>query len=112
MFSPYKLLRRCLLATSCLSLLFPVTAQAQNAVIPSRVGQITSLSGNVSYNGAGSGGQWIQVGGTAGQVAAQTSQSILGRYQNIPPTITTGPGERRFMIKVNRDIHLEPYRDD
>ncbi|TDN59101.1 TrbI/VirB10 family protein [Paraburkholderia sp. BL10I2N1] len=53
-----------------------------------------------------------QVGGTAGQVAAQTSQSILGRYQNIPPTITTGPGERRFMIKVNRDIHLEPYRDD
>jgi hypothetical protein len=60
MFSPYKLLRRCLLATSCLSLLFPVTAQAQTAVIPSRVGQITSLSGNVSYNGAGSGGQWIQ----------------------------------------------------
>ncbi|MCX5544676.1 TrbI/VirB10 family protein [Paraburkholderia sp. CNPSo 3076] len=50
-----------------------------------------------------------QVGNTAGQVAAQTSQSILSRYQNIPPTITIKPGER-FMIKVNRDIHLEPYR--
>ncbi|WP_321788136.1 MULTISPECIES: TrbI/VirB10 family protein [Paraburkholderia] len=50
-----------------------------------------------------------QVGNTAGQVAAQTSQSILSRYQNIPPTITIKPGQR-FMIKVNRDIHLEPYR--
>ena len=60
MFSPYKLLRRWLLATGCLSLLFPVTAQAQDAMIPSRVGQITSMSGNVSFNGAGSDGQWIQ----------------------------------------------------
>lgn len=50
-----------------------------------------------------------QVGSTAGQVAAQTSQSILSRYQNIPPTITIKPG-KRFMVKVNRDIHLEPYR--
>lgn len=50
-----------------------------------------------------------QVGSTAGQVAAQTSQSILSRYQNIPPTITIKPGQR-FMVKVNRDIHLEPYR--
>jgi type IV secretion system protein TrbI len=50
-----------------------------------------------------------QVGNTAGQVAAQTSQSILNRYQNIPPTITIKPGQR-FMIKVNRDIHLEAYR--
>ncbi|MEK6291476.1 MAG: TrbI/VirB10 family protein, partial [Paraburkholderia tropica] len=50
-----------------------------------------------------------QVGNTAGQVAAQTAQSILSRYQNIPPTITLKPGDR-FMIKVNRDIHLEPYR--
>jgi type IV secretion system protein VirB10 len=49
-----------------------------------------------------------QVGNTAGQVAAQTSQSILSRYQNIPSTITIKPG-KRFMIKVNRDIHLEPY---
>ncbi|APA90442.1 TrbI/VirB10 family protein (plasmid) [Paraburkholderia sprentiae WSM5005] len=53
-----------------------------------------------------------QVGSTAGQVAAQTSQSVLDRYKNIPPTITTGPGERRFMIKVNRDICMEPYRGD
>ncbi|MBN3785711.1 TrbI/VirB10 family protein [Burkholderia sp. Ac-20353] len=53
-----------------------------------------------------------QVGSTAGQVAAQTAQSVLSRYQNIPPTITTKPGERHFMIKVNRDITLEPYRND
>jgi type IV secretory pathway VirB10-like protein len=51
-----------------------------------------------------------QVGTTAGQVAAQTSQSILNRYQNIPPTITVAPGTR-FMVQVNQDIHLEPYRD-
>ena len=28
-------------------------------MIPTRVGQITAVSGSVSYNGAGSGGQWI-----------------------------------------------------
>jgi type IV secretion system protein TrbI len=50
-----------------------------------------------------------QVGSTAGQVAAQTSQSILSRYQSIPPTVTVPIG-KRGMIKVNRDIHLEPYR--
>jgi hypothetical protein len=59
LFASHLLLRRCLLATSCLGLLFPATAQAQNAAIPSRVGQITSLSGSVSYNGAGSNNQWI-----------------------------------------------------
>lgn len=51
-----------------------------------------------------------QVGSTAGQVAATTAQSVLNRYQNIPPTIATDWG-KRFMIKVNRDIHLEPYRE-
>ncbi|MEX3815809.1 TrbI/VirB10 family protein [Paraburkholderia sp. BR13439] len=53
-----------------------------------------------------------QVGSTAGQVAATTAQSVLERYKNIPPTITSDPGERRFMLKVNRDIVLEPYRDE
>ena len=53
-----------------------------------------------------------QVGSTGGQVAAQTAQSVLDRYKNIPPTITTGPGERRFMIKVNCDIYMERYRGD
>jgi type IV secretion system protein TrbI len=51
-----------------------------------------------------------QVGSTAGQVAATTAQSILNRYQNIPPTITDKVG-RRFLIKVNRDITLEPYHE-
>jgi type IV secretion system protein VirB10 len=53
-----------------------------------------------------------QVGSTAGQVAANTAQSVLNRYQNIPPTITDEPADRHFMIKVNRDIYMEPYRDD
>jgi type IV secretion system protein VirB10 len=53
-----------------------------------------------------------QVGSTGGQVAAQTAQSVLDRFKNIPPTITSGPGERHFMIKVNRDIYMEPYRGD
>lgn len=52
-----------------------------------------------------------QVGSTAGQVAATTAQSVLDRYKNIPPTITDEPGQRRFMLKVNRDIYMEPYRD-
>jgi len=52
------------------------------------------------------------VGSTAGQVAATTAQSVLERYKNIPPTITDDPGQRRFMLKVNRDIVLEPYRDE
>lgn len=51
-----------------------------------------------------------QVGSTGGQVAAQTAQSVLNRYQSIPTTITVKPGAR-FMIKVNNDIQLEPYRD-
>ncbi|WP_321810244.1 MULTISPECIES: TrbI/VirB10 family protein [unclassified Burkholderia] len=52
-----------------------------------------------------------QVGGTAGQIAAQTAQSVLDRYKNIPPTITSKPGKRHFMMKINRDMVLEPYRE-
>lgn len=51
-----------------------------------------------------------QAGSTAGQIAAQTAQSVLDRYKNIPPTITSSPGERHFMLKVNRDMVLEQYR--
>ncbi|MFC0403130.1 TrbI/VirB10 family protein [Paraburkholderia rhizosphaerae] len=53
-----------------------------------------------------------QVGSTAGQVAGNTAQAVLNRYQNIPPTISDDPADRHFMIKVNRDIYMEPYRDD
>ncbi|WP_323122463.1 TrbI/VirB10 family protein [Burkholderia alba] len=51
-----------------------------------------------------------QVGSTGGQIAAQTTQSVLDRYKNIPPTIKSKPGERHFMMKINRDMVLEPYR--
>ncbi|MGT2512827.1 TrbI/VirB10 family protein [Cupriavidus basilensis] len=49
-------------------------------------------------------------GNTAGQVAAQTAQTILNRNQNIRPTITTKPGQK-MMVQVKHDIVLEPYRD-
>ncbi|WP_186229669.1 TrbI/VirB10 family protein [Burkholderia gladioli] len=51
-----------------------------------------------------------QVGSTGGQIAAQTAQSVLDRYKNIPPTISSKPGERHFMMKITRDMVLEPYR--
>ncbi len=59
MLTPRLLLRQCLLATSSLCLALPANAQAQTAAPPARVGQIASVSGGVSYNGAGSSGQWI-----------------------------------------------------
>jgi type IV secretion system protein TrbI len=37
---------------------------------------------------------------------------VLNRYQNIPPTVSDDIAERHFMIKVMRDIYMEPYRDD
>lgn len=49
-----------------------------------------------------------QVGSTAGQVAAQTSQSVLQRYQNIQPTLTIKAGEH-FMLKLTHNLVLEPY---
>ncbi|RXV64460.1 TrbI/VirB10 family protein [Burkholderia stabilis] len=52
-----------------------------------------------------------QVGSTGGQIAAQTAQSVLDRYKNIPPTISSKPGKRHFMMKINRDMVLEPYRE-
>lgn len=49
-------------------------------------------------------------GNTAGQVAAQTAQTILNRNQNIRPTITTQPGQR-MLVQVKHDMVLEPYRE-
>ncbi|WP_284495102.1 TrbI/VirB10 family protein [Cupriavidus taiwanensis] len=49
-------------------------------------------------------------GNTAGQVAAQTAQTMLNRNQNIRPTITTKPGQK-MLVQVKHDIVLEPYRD-
>lgn len=49
-------------------------------------------------------------GNAAGQVAAQTAQTILNRNQNIRPTITTKPGQQ-MMVQVKHDMVLEPYRE-
>ncbi|WP_317920711.1 MULTISPECIES: TrbI/VirB10 family protein [unclassified Cupriavidus] len=58
---------------------------------------------------AGPGGL-VSYGNTAGQIAAQTAQTILNRNQNIRPTITTKPGQK-MLVQVKHDIVLEPYRD-
>jgi hypothetical protein len=56
--------RRFLTVTTALTILSPTLARAQDASSdsappPSRVGEIASLHGTVSYNGAGSNGQWV-----------------------------------------------------
>ncbi len=54
-------LRRLLAVTTALSMVAPLSpALAQDAgAPPARVGEIAALTGNVSFNGAGSNGQWI-----------------------------------------------------
>ncbi|CAM2158559.1 Conjugation TrbI family protein (plasmid) [Pararobbsia alpina] len=47
-------------------------------------------------------------GTTAGQVAAQTSQTVMQRNLQIPPTITTKQAQV-FYLRLNRDITMEPY---
>lgn len=58
------------------------------------------------YNSAAAYRQSVQ------QAAAQTSQSVLQPYLNIPPTITVPPGSR-VRIYVNRDLGFSPiYQDE
>jgi type IV secretion system protein VirB10 len=47
-------------------------------------------------------------GNTAGQVAANTAQAVTERNLNIPPTITTKPGQE-IILRLDRDITMEPY---
>jgi hypothetical protein len=59
-FSPSYSLRRLLAFTTAIALALPAYAQdASNATPPTRVGQVADVSGSVSYNGAGSNGQWV-----------------------------------------------------
>jgi len=54
--SPSSLLRSAFLASTALAMALP--AHAQEAP-PARVGQLASVSGDVSFNGAASNGQWV-----------------------------------------------------
>jgi hypothetical protein len=59
-FNPSHSLRRLLAFTTAIGLALPAYAQdAGNATPPTRVGQVADVSGSVSYNGAGSNGQWV-----------------------------------------------------
>ncbi len=44
----------------------------------------------------------------AGQIMVQTSQTVLNRYNNIPPTITVPPGSP-VSIVLGKDLVLPPY---
>lgn len=44
----------------------------------------------------------------AGQIMVQTSQTVLNRYNNIPPTITVPPGSP-VSIVIGKDLVLPPY---
>ncbi len=60
MFTKADWFRRFLTVTTAFTMLSPALARAQaDAPPPSRVGEIASLHGTVSYNGAGSNGQWV-----------------------------------------------------
>jgi hypothetical protein len=59
-FTPTRTLRRVLSITTAIGLALPSFAQTPNVITPpARVGQVANLSGSVSYNGAGSNGQWV-----------------------------------------------------
>jgi hypothetical protein len=59
-FNPPHSLRRLLAFTTAIGFALPSYAQdAGNATPPARVGQVADVSGSVSYNGAGSNGQWV-----------------------------------------------------
>lgn len=75
------------------------------AIIPAALGYVTSPksagSGNVY---AGSGNPM----NAAGQILTQTSQQILNRYNNAPPTITVDPGTP-VSIVLGKDLVLPPF---
>lgn len=87
-------LRRALAFSTVLGLALPANAQDSGyAVPPSRVGQITGIAGNASYNGAGSNGQWVSAsnnyplttgdslfaqGGGEASIAIDSSRITLG----------------------------------
>ena len=75
------------------------------AIIPAALGYVTSPksagSGNVY---AGSGNPM----NAAGQILTQTSQQILNRYSNAPPTITVDPGTP-VSIVLGKDLVLPPF---
>ncbi|MDR3505618.1 MAG: FecR domain-containing protein [Acidocella sp.] len=88
-------LRRVLAFTTALGLAMPANAQDSSYTAPpSRVGQITGIAGSVSYNGAGSNGQWV----TASNNYPLTSGDSL---------FTQGGGEASIAIDSSR-ITLGP----
>lgn len=60
---------------------------------------------NVNVYGQG-GGQLIT---ETGAILTDISGRILRRNENVPPTITIPAGDR-FNVRVNKDMHLPPYK--
>jgi type IV secretory pathway VirB10-like protein len=75
------------------------------AIIPAALGYVTSPKS------AGSGTVYAGSGNpmnAAGQILTQTSQQILNRYSNAPPTITVDPGTP-VSIVLGKDLVLPPF---
>ena len=76
---------------------------------------LSIMGAGASNAGVGSGDQYNSAAAyrqSVQQAAAQTSQSVLQPYLNIPPTITV-PAGSRVRIYVNRDLDFSPiYQDE
>ncbi len=91
-------------------------------IVDTHFAEIFGMSALLSIIGAGASNAGVSSGdqynSTAAyrqsvqQAAAQTSQSVLQPYINIPPTITV-PAGSRVRIYVNKDLDFTPiYKDD
>lgn len=76
------------------------------ALIPAAIAYATTPNSNGSGNVYAGGSSPINA---AGQIMVQTSQTVLNRYNNIPPTITVDPGTP-VSIVVGKDLVLPPYQ--
>ena len=94
MFASHLLLRRCLLATSCLGLLFPATAQAQivsclREANPDQVPQALPFAARRANVGAEAGDP---VSGACAETRTSSIVVSLCEYGSVPLDWWAGPG--------------------
>ncbi|MBB4518710.1 TrbI/VirB10 family protein [Paraburkholderia fungorum] len=75
------------------------------AIIPAAIAYATTPSNSGNGNVYAGGSSPINA---AGQIMVQTSQTVLNRYNNVPPTIKVPPGSP-VSIVIGKDLVLPPY---
>ncbi|CAB3767550.1 TrbI/VirB10 family protein [Paraburkholderia humisilvae] len=75
------------------------------AIIPAAIAYATTPSNSGNNNVYAGGSSPLN---SAGQIMVQTSQTVLNRYNNIPPTIIVPPGSP-VSIVIGKDLVLPPY---